>query len=174
MIQLRINGESDLYNPYDPSCSTIHEGVYRYLKSFCSELEYQKHMHDTLQIVTDSPIDEDRFRAALQKAVKADLDEFDRQFNRNRRRMIWEYIVGFGLSILGIALSIFLDQVLMAIISFLGSSAISNAVTIKTTVNHDLKHLKSLLDPCKDLKVEVVLSGDAEAGSSGNETRGQK
>ena len=58
MIQLRINNESDLYNPYDPSRTKISNEVYPYLKSFCSELEYQKHMHDTLQVITDEPIDE--------------------------------------------------------------------------------------------------------------------
>lgn len=32
MIQLLIENESDLYNPYDPSQTRINEGVYHYLK----------------------------------------------------------------------------------------------------------------------------------------------
>ena len=75
MIQLHITKESDLYNPYDPSQTRIDDKVYNYLKSFCTELEAPKHLNDTLQIITDSPIDEDKFRVALQDAVKRDRDE---------------------------------------------------------------------------------------------------
>ena len=58
MIQLRIQKESDLYNPYDPAQTRINEKVYLYLKSFCTELEYKNHLHDTLQIITDEPIND--------------------------------------------------------------------------------------------------------------------
>ena len=160
MIQLRIKEESDLYNPYDPTNTMIRDGVYHYLKSFCTELEFQNHMNDTLRIVTDNPIDEDKFRAALHKAVNDDLKEFDRQLAANKRRVTWEYIVGIGLSILGVSLSIITDKVLLAIISFLGSAAISNAITIQSTVNHDIKQLKKRLDPFRELKIEVVQAGE--------------
>ena len=163
MIQLRIEKESDLYNPYDPSQTRINDGVYRYLKSFCAELVSRKHVHDTLRIISDSPIDEDRFRKALQDAVKRDRDEFDRQIAKNNRRFLWELIVGIGLSALGVALSVILDQVLLAIISFFGSMAIRDAVTIQTTINHDIKDLKKLLEPFSGLSLEVV-------GNHGTET----
>ena len=156
MIQLRIKNESDLYNPYDPSQSRINEGVYHYLKSFCTEMASHEHQHDILQIITDSPIDQDRFRKILQHAVKSDRDEFDRQIAKNNRRFFWELIVGIGLSVLGVALSVILDQVLLAIISFFGSMAIRDAVTIQTTINHDIKCLKRLLDPFSGLSLEVV------------------
>ena len=69
MIKLRIHDEAELYNLYDPSQTMINEKVYHYLKSFCTETEYQKHFHDTLQIITDNPVDSDRFKAAIQGAV---------------------------------------------------------------------------------------------------------
>ena len=165
MIQLRIKDESDLYNPYDPSRTMIHEKVYHYLKSFCTELEFQKHMHDTLQIITDNPIDEDKFETALHNAVSEDLNEFDRQLAVNKRRVIWEYLVGIGLSILGLALSIYKDQILLAIISFLGTMAVSNAITIQSTVNHDIRRLKKRMDPFRDLKIEVILAGEESDGN---------
>lgn len=160
MIQLRIEKESDLYNPYDPSQTRINDGVYRYLKSFCAELVSRKHVHDTLRIISDSPIDEDRFRKALQDAVKRDRDEFDRQIAKNNRRFLWELVVGIGLSALGVALSVVMDQILLAIISFLGSMGIKDAVTIQTTINHDIKSLKKLLEPFSGIKLEVVQKGE--------------
>lgn len=160
MIQLRINNESDLYNPYDPSRTKIRDEVYHYLKSFCSESEYQKHMHDTLRVITDEPIDEENFRRSLRAAIRGDLNEFDRQIATNKRRVIWEYIVGIGLSVLGVGLSLILDQILLAIIAFVGTTAIRNAVTIQTTVNHDIRQLKKRLETFTDLKIEVVHAGE--------------
>jgi hypothetical protein len=156
MIQLLIENESDLYNPYDPSRTRINEGVYHYLKSYCSPLEASKHVHDTLQIITDSPIDEERFQRVLQDAVKKDIAEFERQIARNSRRAVWEGVLGLLFCALGIMLSVYLDEVLLTVISLLGTMGIMDAITINTTVNHDLKNLKKLLEPISDIRLEVV------------------
>ncbi len=156
MMQLLVHKESDLYNPYDPSQTRINDTVYHYLRSYCTELEYRNHLHDTLRVITEGPIDPERFRTALQNAVQEDRSEFDRMLAENNRRVIWEYLVGILLSLLGVGLSIILDQVLLAIISFLGSMAISDAVTIQTKVNHDIKRLKRLLEPFSDFRLEVI------------------
>ena len=156
MIQLLIEKESDLYNPYDPSQKRINEGVYRYLKSYCSALEAPEHINDTLQIITDSQIDVDRFQRVLHDAVEKDIAEFDRQIARNNRRVIWEGVIGVLFCALGIMLSVYLDEVLLTVISLLGTMGIMDAITINTTVNHDLKNLKKLLEPISDIRLEVV------------------
>ena len=156
MIQLLIEKESDLYNPYDPSQTRINEGVYHYLKSYCSPLEATKHVHDTLQIVTDSPIDVDRFQRVLRNAVERDIAEFDRQIARNNRRVIWESDLGVLFCALGIMLSVYLDELLLTIISLLGTMGVKDAVTIITTFNHDIKNLKKQMDPIRDIRLEVV------------------
>jgi hypothetical protein len=161
MIQLLINNESDLYNEYDPSQSRINEGVYRYLKSYCSPLEASEHIHDTLQIITDSPIDTDRFQRVLHDAVKRDREEFDRQIARNNRRVLWEGIIGVVFTSLGIMLSVYLDELLLTIISLFGTMAIRDAITITTTFNHDIKKLKRLLDPINNIELEVVLRNES-------------
>ena len=156
MIQLLIKNESDLYNPYDPSRTRINEGVYHYLKSYCSPLESSKHVHDTLQIITESPIDSERFQGVLQDAVKKDIAEFDRQIARNSRRAVWEGVLGVLFCALGIMLSVYLDEVLLTVISLLGTMGIMDTITINTTVNHDLKTLKKLLEPISDIRLELV------------------
>ena len=172
-MQLRVKNESDLYNPYDPTQTKINDKVYHYLKSFCTELEFKNHLHDTLRIITSGPIDEDRFGTALRDAVRKDRDEFDRQIAENNRRVIWEYLVGIVLSAGGVALSLWRDQVLLALISFLGTTAIGNAVTIQTTVNHDIKRLKRLLDPFSDFKLEVIRVSEEESPASEEEMKGE-
>lgn len=156
MVQLRIEKESDLYNPYDPSQTRVNEGVYHYLKSYCSPLEASKHVHDTLQIITDSPIDTDRFGRVLHDAVGRDIAEFDRQIARNNRRVIWEGVIGVLFCALGIMLAAFLDELLLTIISLFGTIAIKDAITINTTINFDIKNLKKLLEPIRDIKLEVI------------------
>ena len=156
MMQLLIENESDLYNPYDPSQTKINEGVYHYLKSFCSALEAGKHLHDTLQIITSGPIDKDRFQNVLQDAVKRDIAEFDRQIARNNKRVLWEIIIGVIFTALGIMLTVYLDKLLLTVISLFGSMAIRDAITIETTINHDIKCLKNQMDPIKNIKMEIV------------------
>ncbi len=69
-------------------------------------------------------------------------------------------VVGIGLSALGVALSVVMDQILLAIISFLGSMGIKDAVTIQTTINHDIKSQKKLLEPFSGIKLEVAQKGE--------------
>ena len=145
MIQLHIRDEAELYNPFDPSQTRISEGVYHYLKTICGEVKPEKHTPETLQIITDRPIDGDRLKTAIRDAVRKDRDEFDRQIAENSKRALGGYVNGAVLSIGGVVLSLALDQVLLAIISFLGTTAISYAVTIQTTVTPDIRRLKKLL-----------------------------
>ena len=159
MIQLKIHDESDLYNPYDPSQTRINEQVYNYLKTFFTATEYEKHFHDTLQLITDSPVDGDRFKAALLSAVQKDRDEFDNQLAVNNRRAIWAYVLGVLLSAAGVALSLITDQILLAIISFLGTRAVSDGFAIHTKINPDIRKLKRQLEPLCDFNLEVVETG---------------
>ena len=53
-------------------------------------------------------------------------------------------------------LSVYLDEVLLTVISLLGTMGIMDTITINTTVNHDLKTLKKLLEPISDIRLEVV------------------
>ncbi len=164
MIQLRIKNESDLYNPFDPAQATINDGVYHYLKTFCTESEYKRHLHDTLQIISDSPLDAERAKAVIQNAVKKDQDEFDRQFAENRKRAVWLYLIGIILSAAGIVLALLLDQILLELISFFGSMAIRDAVNIQLKLNPDIRRLKMLLEPFRDFTLEVVPSGETGRG----------
>ena len=124
MVQLKIKNESELYNHFDPFKERISDDVYHYLKSYCTELNSGKHPLDVIRIITDEPIDGEHFKVCVQNAARRDLEEFDSQIARNKRLAFWEYVMGTLLSIVGVALSVILDQVLLAIISFFGSMSI--------------------------------------------------
>ncbi len=156
MMQLQLKKESDLYSPYDPSGRMIHTQVYDYLKTFCTEAESKKHIHDTLQIVSEEPVDAVRAKQAIRDAVQRDIAQFDAQIERNRKMALRDLITGVLLTILGITLYVILNQFLLAIISFLGTMAISSAMTILIKLNPDIRRLRSLLDPFTDFEVEVI------------------
>ena len=159
MVQIKIKNESELYNRFDPLKNRISEDVYHYLKSYCTELQSQKHALDVIRIITDEPINGDHFKKSVQNAARRDCEEFDSQIARNYKTARWEYAMGILLSIVGVALSLILDQVLLAIISLFGSMAINDAVTISAKVNPDIKRLKKLLDPLFGFELEVMAPG---------------
>ena len=156
MVQLRIKNESELYNHYDPCKERISDDVYHYLKSYCTELQAGKHPLDVIRIITDEPIDEDHFRKCVQNAARRDLEEFDSQIARNKKLAFWEYVMGTLLSIVGVALSVILDQVLLAIISFFGSMSIGDAAATSAKVIPDIRRLKKLLDPFFSFELEII------------------
>ena len=156
MIQIRVHQESDLYNPYDPDQFRINEKLYLYLKSFCSEAQFEQHIHDTMQLITDCPIDGDKFKAAILDAVRIDREEFDKLLSINNRRAIWCYIVGLMLSVVGVAISLLADQVLLAIISFFGTLTISDGLAIHTKINPDIRRMRRRLAPLSDFELEVI------------------
>ena len=156
IIQLQIRDESELYNRFDPTRTRIDERVYNYLKSFCFQMRSEKQTSAVLKIITDQPINADRFKESVQNAVKKDSDEFDGQIALNNKRAIWALIMGILLSGVGVALSVINDQVLLAIISLLGTMGIRDAVAIWTKVNPDVKQLKQLLEPLSEFELEVA------------------
>lgn len=158
MIQLRIHDESELYNSFDPSCTRISDEVYEYLKSFCTEFEPKAHSHgpETIQVISDGPVDAERLKSAIRNAVKKDQAEFDRQLAFNHKQAMGGYLFGIGLSALGIGLSILLDQVLLAIISFMGTQTFTDAFTIHTRLNPEIRRLKKMLDPFAKAELEIV------------------
>ena len=111
---------------------------------------------NTIQIMTDAPVDGDRFRENLHKAIKKDQEALDWQLATNNKRAVWEYITGIGLSVVGFLLSIYLDKILLALVSFFGSMILREAVAIGTKLNPDIRHLKKRLDPLLACKIEVV------------------
>lgn len=156
MVQLKIKNESELYNHFDPLKTRINEDVYHYLKSYCTEAQSQKHTLDIIRVITDEPINADHFKRSVQDAARRDRETFDSQISRNNKLACWEYVMGILLSIVGVALSLILDQVLLAIITMIGSMAIKDAVTISAKLNPDIKQLSRLLDPFFSFDLEVI------------------
>ena len=156
MITVYLKEETDFYNYYDPFNTRINYDVYAYLKSFCSEIEEKPQLHDTIRIYCSAPFDTERAKQAIADAVNREQANIDFQIRTNRKRMRDAYLIGAVLSVLGFVLAKMLDVVVLQMISFLGTIAARDAFTIQMKINPDLKHLKSLVEPFRRMKLEVI------------------
>jgi len=156
MYQIRIPNEAALYNPLDPLQTTLSSQVYNYIQILNSETPEEERNGATLQIICDESVDKDRIEAAIAKAVATDLNKIDDELHSKNRLMIWMYIIGILLSLLGIVLSIIADELLLSIISFFGSLAVREAVSITIHDRPRIKKHRKLLEPLGGLKVEIT------------------
>lgn len=164
MIRLRIEEESAFYNSLDPSNERISNDVYSYLKTFCSEIEEQPQLYDTIQILCSGPFDTERAKQSIIDAVDREQKNLDRQIKTNRKRMRVNYLIGAILSVLGFVLAKLLDVVVLQMVSFLGTIAARDAFTIQTKLNPDLEHLKNYVEPFRKMKLEVIREEQEEKG----------
>ena len=156
MIQLSIKTESDLYNNLDATKSRVNTDVYNFLKSFCNMIDEEKHTLDVVQIISDSPIDSDRFQKVLQDNVRREQELLACQMKTNSKRALQECIVGSALSVAGLVLAYKTDQVLLSLISFFGTMTLRSGITIWAIVNPDIKRLKNRLNPLLNSTIEVI------------------
>lgn len=105
MIKLRVEKESAFYNSFDPSGVRIDNDVYDYLKSFCTEMEEQPELYDTIQILCSEPFDTEKAKRTLVDAVDREQKDLDQKIRKNRRRMRDSYLMAAVLSILGFVLA---------------------------------------------------------------------
>ena len=94
----------------------------------------------------------------IKDAAQRDQDELDEQIALNKRRAMEGYAIGIVLSALGCFLTILLDQVLLELISFIGTMAINDAFLITRRIIPDLRKLRSHIDPLHTLRVEVLVN----------------
>lgn len=156
MIKLRLEKESAFYNSFDPSGVRIDHDVYDYLKSFCTEMEEQPELYDTIQIFCSGPFDTEKAKRTLVDAIDREQKDLDQKIRKNRRWMHDAYLMAAVLSILGFVLSKLLNVVFLQMITFLGTMAAKDALKIQTKYNPDLEQLKRYVEPFRNIKLEVV------------------
>ena len=170
MIQMQLKDEAQFYHRLDPSQTRLSDEVYYYLKSYSPQMGIEKFRHNKLQIICDGPFDVERAKRAIREAVNRDQQEFDIQIEDNRKKMRQDYIMGILLSIAGCLLTVFLNQMILSIISFVGTMAVRDAVTIHTKLNPDIIRLKKSLNYYCEMELEVIRPSDAGSKETGSDS----
>lgn len=159
MSVIHIRREEELYNRFDPAQSRLSSDAYAYLKSLFAEMPQAERKSDVLTIECEGPIDREKAANAIRSAISRDIAEYDRQLSINKIKMLRLYVIGVALIVIGIVLALVLNQVLLEIISIVGSMAIKDASTIQIQNNPEIRLKKRLLERARDLKIEF--SADA-------------
>ena len=156
MSVIRIRDEAELYNRFDPTQTRLSNDAYSYLKSLLQEMDAGERKNDIIQIQCDGEIDLDRAKKAIYAAVMRDIDDYNQQLGVNKLKMIRLYVIGIALIVIGFALALVLDQLILEVISIVGSMAVKDAATIQIQHNPELRIKRRMLESLLDVKVETV------------------
>ena len=157
-IKIKIHEEADLYNPLDPEGSELSDEVISYMvRKYQEKGRKEKHI---IHIISDEPVDEEKVRNSfLAYSTKEEMI-----FGNERNRITLKQLTLFVIGILFISLWLFAssrtENLLVEILSIIGSFALWEAADIwiveKPVMRIEEKRLKKLMQA----EVEFSVTGD--------------
>ena len=154
-IQVHLKSEDELFNRFDPSRTRMSGDVYGYIKNCFEEIPLPERGSATIQIEGETPIDTSKVTTLLHAAVGRDLAAMDLKLKVNRLKMWRLYIIGIALIVVGIVLALSLNQLLLEVISIVGSMAVKDAAIIQIQHDPDIRVNKRLLEQLKTLPIKA-------------------
>ena len=151
-IRIHINDESELYNSFDESKSTLNESLLSYLQERYTEKEFGKR---AVLVFSGAKIDEDRLRAALRRHVETELDLIKRKKKFNFLKQLRLFLIGLVFVAAGIILGGYLNSIPLEILSIIGSFAVWEAADIWIVENPTVRLQKRLNE--KLLEAEIII-----------------
>lgn len=130
-ISVRIEKESDLYDPFDPKGELLSSGVMSYIMDRYSEVPLGKRA--TITFFCSEDIDKERAVSAYRRRLETLRDVNRRDRKVLRLDMARLYIIGGIIIAAGLILKAFLDELPMEIVSIMGTFAVWEATSILLT-----------------------------------------
>ena len=149
-IKIHVNDESELYNSFDETKSTLNESLLSYLQDRYTEKEFGK---SVVLIFSGKGIDEKNLKAALRHYVEAELERIKRNGKLNLIKQLRLFLIGLVFVAAGIILGKYLNSIPVEILSIVGSFAVWEAANIWIVENPTLRLQKRLNE--KLLKAEI-------------------
>ncbi|MBQ8159531.1 MAG: hypothetical protein IJ083_02175 [Clostridia bacterium] len=154
-IRIRLQSHADLFSRFDPTGTRLSGDLYSYIKTCFEEIPLLERTRAVICLEGDVETDGDRFLTLLRTAVDRELQRMDTDIRINRLKMWRLYIIGIVLVIVGVVLALSLNQIILQLISIVGSMAVKDAATIQIQHNPDLRVKKRLLEQLKTVPCEV-------------------
>lgn len=158
-INLKIQDESELYNPFDESCRTLNSDVSDYLAEQYGRKETGDEI--VLKIKCGGPLNFDRVRGAFQELIKEQELHNANQKRFNRIKQLWLFCVGVVFVAAGILLDGVLGSVPVELISIVGSFAVWEAANIWIVENPRTRLARRTLKKLNATKIVVEQPDDA-------------
>ena len=154
-IRIHVNDESELYNSFDESKTTLNESLLSYLQDRYVEKEFGKR---AVLIFSGAKIDESILMAALQRHVEAELDRIKRKKKFNFLKQLRLFLIGLVFVSAGLILGNYLNSIPVEILSIIGTFAIWEAANIWIVENPAIRLQKRLNE--KLLEAEIIIEQD--------------
>ena len=153
IINVAISDEHELYNPFDPDGMVLNDDFLAYVLGRYGE----KHIKErpVLRIISQTPIDEQKLRQALDRHLASEI-----QLNRKERCRDYLQqlrLLGIGLAFVawGIYLMSRFNSVVHEVISIVGSFAVWEAASIWIVQNPRRKIRHRLLERQQQVRLIV-------------------
>lgn len=146
-IKIKIHEEADLYNPLDPEGSELSDEVIAYIvRKYQEKDRKEKHI---IHIISDEPVDEEKVRNSFLDYSRKEEMILGKVRNRTTLKQLTMFVIG----ILAISLWLFVarrtENLLVEILSIIGSFALWEAVNIwiveKPVMRMEEKRLKKMM-----------------------------
>ena len=126
-IKLVVHDEQDLYNSFSPE-DEFNESVKSYIKSKIIDKNSIRGI--TLTVVSQNPIDEERFRTAVSNWIKYEKAEFKHNEKNTLLTLLGALIFGSIMLIMCIYLEKMIDVIQYSLMPVMGSLALGKAAGI--------------------------------------------
>lgn len=151
-INIKIHAESDLYNPFDESKSTLNGDVVEYIANSLEKRKIQEKI--ILSIKSDTPVDSERVRKAFQNLIVEKKNQIKKQRKLNMLKQLRLLIIGVVFIALVIFLNNKLDPLLVELISIVGSFSVWEAANIWIVENPKIHWENRFLQYLNSTKIE--------------------
>lgn len=152
-INLTIQDEKQLYNPFDESCRTLNDDVSDYLAGQYGRKEAGDDI--VLKIKCDGPINFERVCGAFQELIREQELRTSNQKRLNRVKQIWLLCIGIVFVTAGILLDGVLGSVPVELISIVGSFAVWEAANIWIVENPRTRLAQRTLKKLNSTKIVI-------------------
>ena len=150
-IKIKVNSESDLYNPLDETQSTLSNNMVNYLMSKIADVYRQDNI--VLSIRSETVVDEERVKAAFHNLALEKEKQLNNQKRLNSLQQLRLFIIGLIFITAAILLNESINPILTELISIVGSFSIWEAANIWIVQNPKMRWKKRILHRLTSTKI---------------------
>ena len=137
IIKLKVENESDLYNPFDMEGKTLSDDVKNYIMEKLQLDKSDKGVE--IQVFANEEIDRGKLEGALNEWVDQEEGMAQKSYRRNLMQQLFMFIFGLAFIVLSILLESKINVIWSTILSTIGAFSIWESCSIWIVRNPKLK-----------------------------------
>ena len=157
-VKIKVDSESELYNPLDPEQESINGDVIDYIFEKCREKENRDKLQ--IHIICQNEVSVEKVKNAFSHYFKSQNAVLRKEKKRNNIKQLWMFMIG----VIGISLSLVLNGhvpgLLSEIVSTVGAFSLWEAASIWIVENPAIRLRKARLRMLSNSEVFVSVNDE--------------